>query len=76
MMVGLEVVWVFRYEKIGASFWGFIYLFIWNMFDGFMEWYVMKKIHISHFKVCIFIVGVVMLEVYLRFFLHWWILIA
>ena len=57
--MGLEVVWVFRYEKIGASFWGFIYLFIWNMFDGFMEWYVMKsKIPISNCKVCIFTGGV------------------
>ena len=32
---------LFRYEKIGAFFFG--YFFIWNMFDGFMEWYVMKK---------------------------------
>ena len=34
------------------------------MFDGFMEWYVMKKKFVFP-KICIFIVGVVMLEMYL-----------
>ena len=42
----------------------FGYFFIWNMYDGFMEWYVMKKKFVFP-KVCIFIVGVVMLEMYL-----------